>query len=245
MTGLPDIQLLGEVTEQTWPAAEVAHLGPWTLRDGRGGGKRVSAATAKGRVMQGDLRDAEEAMQKLGQAPLFMIREGQTALDDLFEQAGYKIIDPVNVYACDLEILASAPVPPITAFDIWPPLAIQVRIWAEGGIGPARLDVMQRVRGAKTSLLGRSTARAAATGFVALHNESAMIHALEVEAEHRRAGMGRHLTRHAAKWAQAQGARFMAVLCTKGNVGANALYSSLGMVVVGQYHYRIKEGPLP
>ena len=60
---------------------------------------------------------------------------------------------------------------------------------------------------------------------------------------HRGKGLGRHLTRHAAFWAADHGATHLAVLCTKANQGANALYSSLGMTVVGQYHYRIKEGP--
>nr|WP_317057233.1 GNAT family N-acetyltransferase [Roseovarius sp. W115]MDV2930883.1 GNAT family N-acetyltransferase [Roseovarius sp. W115] len=69
-----------------------------------------------------------------------------------------------------------------------------------------------------------------------------MIHALEVLEPHRGRRMGTHLTRHAAFWAADQGATYLAVLCTKANQGANALYSSLGMTVVGQYHYRIKEG---
>jgi len=45
--------------------------------------------------------------------------------------------------------------------------------------------------------------------------------------------------RQAAHWAQTHGAAWMAVLCTQANAGANGLYASLGMQVVGQYHYRI------
>ena len=45
--------------------------------------------------------------------------------------------------------------------------------------------------------------------------------------------------RQAAHWAKANGAHWMSVLCTQANKGANGLYASLGMQVVGQYHYRI------
>ncbi|MEL7258016.1 MAG: GNAT family N-acetyltransferase [Pseudomonadota bacterium] len=242
MSGLPDVQMLYEVTEHTWPAAKIQDAGAWTLRDGQGGGKRVSAATARGPVSQDDLHLAENAMKALGQTPLFMIRAGEEALDRMLDDAGYAVIDPVNLYVCDIEYLTTDRPPKVTAFDIWPPLAIQADIWNAGGIGPARRDVMARVSGPKTALLGRESSRPAATGFVAIHKGVAMIHALEVLAPHRGRRMGTHLTRHAAFWAADQGATHLAVLCTKANQGANALYSSLGMTVVGQYHYRIKEG---
>jgi GNAT superfamily N-acetyltransferase len=47
--------------------------------------------------------------------------------------------------------------------------------------------------------------------------------------------------RAAARWAARQGAAELALLVTRKNVPANALYTSLGMSVVGSYHYRIKE----
>lgn len=240
MTDLPDVQTLYAVTEATWPAARLWDDGPWTLRDGQGGGKRVSAATARDEVDADNFRAAEDAMQQMGQDRLFMIREGERALDARLGEAGYAIIDPVNMYACPVTRLTETVPPRVTTFDIWEPLAIQADIWATGGIGPARIDVMRRVDGPKTALFGRQDARPAATGFVAISDSIAMIHALEVLPEHRRRGMGAHLTRHAAHWAARQGATHLSVLCTKANLGANALYSSLGMTLVGEYHYRIK-----
>ncbi|NKW78995.1 GNAT family N-acetyltransferase, partial [Rhodobacteraceae bacterium R_SAG7] len=41
-------------------------------------------------------------------------------------------------------------------------------------------------------------------------------------------------------WAAEQGATELAVLCTRANAGANALYARLGMQQAGGYHYRIK-----
>ncbi len=73
-------------------------LGPWTIRDGQGGGKRVSAATAHSAVNDDDIAQAEVAMLDLGQTPLFMIRDGDAALDKLLETRGYSVVDPVEMY---------------------------------------------------------------------------------------------------------------------------------------------------
>ena len=51
-------QQLYDICDGTWPAAAIKRLGPWTLRDGQGGGKRVSAATAEGPVQKTDIRAA-------------------------------------------------------------------------------------------------------------------------------------------------------------------------------------------
>jgi hypothetical protein len=46
--------------------------------------------------------------------------------------------------------------------------------------------------------------------------------------------------RTAAHWAQDHGAKRFSVLVTEANTAANALYASLAMEIVGQYHYRSK-----
>ena len=46
--------------------------------------------------------------------------------------------------------------------------------------------------------------------------------------------------RPAACWAEAEGATTLALAVTTRNAAARALYASLGMAVVGQYHYRMK-----
>lgn len=235
---LPDASALYAVVGATWPAFSNTRLGPWTLRDGRGGGKRTSAATAEGAVTLADLPAAEAAMRAMGEVPRFMIRAGDAGLDALLEDAGYAIIDPVNMYVAALDALEMTPPPPTASFSIWEPLAIQHEIWAQGGIGPERIAVMMRAAGPKIALLGREAGRAAATGFAAIHGGTAMVHALEVLPDFRRRGVARNLMAEAAIWARMQGARHLSVICTRGNAGANALYSGMGMALVGQYHYR-------
>lgn len=232
---------LYEVIDGTWPAARYQRLGPWVLREGQGGGSRVSAATLAGADKGPDDRDlqaAEDAMREMGQAPIFMIRAGDERLDQALARRGYEIRDPVTIYAAPVTALTDRPLPRVTVFTIWEPLAIMREIWAAGGIGPARLAIMDRAPGPKTGLLARHRDKPAGAGFVAIHRGTAMVHALEILPHQRREGIGGWMMRGAALWAAGQGARTLAVMCTRENTGANALYTSLGMPVVGQYHYR-------
>ncbi|MGX0975034.1 ribosomal protein S18 acetylase RimI-like enzyme [Roseovarius sp. MBR-51] len=237
----PDVQTLYAVTEATWPPAQTQHLGPVTLREGQGGGKRVSAATVERPITTEELNAAEAAMHDLGQSALFQVRQGDDTLDALLATKGYKVVDPVNLYVASLDALTVEKPPRVTTFSIWEPLEIMREIWVEGGIGPARIAVMERVIGPKTGLFGRHKDQPAATGFAAIHQGIAMVHALEVHVRHRRAGMGRLMMLQAAHWAQEQGAQYLSVICTKSNQGANGLYSAMGFAHVGDYHYRQKE----
>jgi GNAT superfamily N-acetyltransferase len=235
---MPDARILYDVADTTWPAATEARQGPWLIRDGKGGGQRVSAAVAVDTPTVDDIAGAEVAMQALNQPRLFQIRDGDTALDQMLADRGYQIVDPVNLLVADINDIATEFPPPVTAFQVWEPLAIQIDIWADGGIGPARVDVMRRADCAKTALLGRLNDSPAGAGYVGIHEGIAMVHALEVVPAQRRQGMAQYLMRLAAFWARDNGARHMSVLCTQANDGANALYRGLGMTLAGQYHYR-------
>ena len=226
----------------TWPAAHYTRHGPWLLRAGQGGGSRVSAATAEGMVEEADLAEAETAMSAMGQSPLVMVRPGDGPLDALLERRGYAVKDPVIAYACPVRHLTDVTLPRVTVLPVWEPLAIMREIWEEAGIGPARLAVMERAKGPKTGLLARYNDKPGGTGFVALHHGVAMLHALEILPHQRQQGLGKWMMRAAAHWAAEHGAHTLAVVCTRANDGANALYSALGLSVVGQYHYRAFSG---
>lgn len=234
---MPDAQKLYAVTEATWPPLRRWQKGPWALRDGAGGGKRVSAATADGAVGDADIAQAEAAMRVLGQRPLFMIRENDGALDAALEARGYDMIDEVALYVAPVEVLTDKAVPRVTCFCIWEPLAIMAEIWAKGGIGPARLAVMARAR-IKTGILSRWNEKPAGVAFVAVHDGVAMVHAVEVLAHQRKQGVAEWMMRAAAFWAVKQGAAHLAVLCVTANKPANAFYTKLGFTRIGTYHYR-------
>jgi len=234
---MPGASALYAVCEGTWPAARVWDAGPWTLRDGAGGGKRVSAATARAAVSEPDIDDAEAAMRKMGQAPLFMIRAGDEALDAMLDKRGYALIDEVQMYVAPVEMLTDTPIPRVTCFNIWEPLAIMAEIWAAGGIGPARLAVMERAK-IKTGILARWNEKPAGVAFAAVHDGVTMVHAVEVLGHQRKQGVAQWMMRAAAFWGAKHGARHLAVLCVTANKPANALYAKMGFTPVGTYHYR-------
>lgn len=229
---------LAAVAEATWPPHATATVGPWLIREGAGGGQRVSAASPVADWTADDIPAAEAAMRALGQTPLFVIRPGDEALDTALAGRGYARHDPVIAYAAPLSELAEVQPPFLTSFPHWPPLAVARQLWEEGGIGPARVAVMDRVQVPKTAILGRAGDRAAGAAFVAVHGNVAMLHALEVAPALRRNGCGHNILRAAALWARDQGADTLALLVTERNIAARALYASLNMRAVGQYHYR-------
>jgi ribosomal protein S18 acetylase RimI-like enzyme len=228
-------EVLAQLMEATWPPARAWREGVFTLRDGDGGGKRVSAASCEDDFAAQDLERLEASTAE----PLVLIRAGEEALDQALADRGWRVVDPVVAYVAPVSALV-ADLPPLAAFAHWPPLQIAASIWEEGGISPARIKVMERVAGAKSVVLARSGDRPAGAAFVAAHGDHAMLHALEVRPHLRRKGVGEVVLRAAANWAAAQGAQQLGLVVTQRNAAARALYDRLGMAVVGQYHYRMK-----
>lgn len=228
---------LAEVMAATWPAAGMRSLGPFTLRDGAGGGQRVSAATAEAEFTGAELEAAIAAMPE----PLFAIYPERGAVDQALDAAlaakGYAVHDPVVAYAAPVAAL-TGDLPFLTAFPHWPPLETVRGVWAEGGIGPGRVEVMARVQGPHVAIMGRAGDRPSGAVFVALQGDIAMVHALEVRPAQRRQGMGGHLLRAAANWAAEAGAKSLSLVVTERNAAARALYARAGMAEVGRYHYR-------
>ncbi|SHI89120.1 GNAT family N-acetyltransferase [Wenxinia saemankumensis] len=223
----------------TWPPRRILPLGPVTLRDGGGGGSRVGAATVDGTWTGADLDAAAAAMRDLGQPPLFMVRAGEGALDCALAARGYAVRDPVVVRAAPPGPVAARDLPPGSVIECDRPVAAQVEIWAAGGIGAARRAVMDRAPAPKTALLGRVGDLPAGAAHLALSDGIAVLHALEVAGGARRRGLARAMMTGAARWAQRHGAEALAILVTRANDPANALYDGLGMGIVDAYHYRV------
>lgn len=246
---------LWDAIDATWAAPEMRRCGPFLLREGQGGGQRVSAATlcdtpegegaslrehaAPGSVpTRSEIAHAVAEIRALGQRPLFMVRGDQAAFDALLAAEGFEINDPVVVMTASIDSVAQDGPPPVSAFAIWPPLQIMCEIWDAGGIGPARRAIMAGSCDPKTAILGRVRDRAAGCAFVAVHGGVAMMHAVEVTPDLRRLGTARNMTIAAADWGRRHGADRFAILTTAANEAAQGVYASLGMVPVEHYHYR-------
>lgn len=234
----PDI---ARAFETTWPAAEYARAGGLAVGRGMGGGGRVASARRLGPDWSGADLAAVEAIQRgWHEAPRFRVADGDPALADALAARGYHLDTPTAIMAADCAALAGTAIPPLTAFSIWPPLAVQCDIWQGGNVGPARQAVMARVTLPHTALLGRLDDRAAGAAFVAADGPVAMIHAIEVVPALRRRGMAGWLLRMAAQWAAAQGATRLALVVRRENAAARALYAGAGFAELGGYGYWIR-----
>lgn len=240
MSVLPDEPRLLAVMDATWAPAEMLTRGNWTIRRGLGGGKRVSAATTDMPVTGSDIDNAEACMRELSQKPIFMLRSGNADLDAALAERGYRVVDPVLIFAGKTEGIAAINPEPLIAIPCEEPLALMQELWAENGVNAARIAVMRRTKGPKTHLFSRFRDKPAGAGFVAIDNDIAMLHALMVIPEMRRAGLARKLVGRAAIWAEENNARHISAVTTGENLPAQKLFASLGMQVVGKYHYRMK-----
>lgn len=240
-----DAARLYAALDATWPAAGLHEMGPWLIRKGERGGQRVSAAVVRDSANPADIAAAEidaakSEMLRLGQEPIFQIRpEWDAALDQRLAEMGYFIRDPVIFYQAPLTRLAQGLALPV--LHIWPPLAMARDIWQTGGIGAERVAVMHRARGPKAAFLARKENRPAGAAFVAIDGDIAMLHAMELPGYARRKGAGKDMLRAAADWAASQHAETLALVVTRANLAARALYDSLQMTPTGGYHYRVAQ----
>lgn len=234
---MPDSQRLLDALDATWAAAEVVQTGGWTVRRGLGGGNRVCAATGAG-----DIDVAVQAQQAWGQDPLFQVLPGQDELDAELVAQGYRLHEPSVFYAAPVPAMIGEQSHMAAAYRCHCRPAIMEEIWAQGGIGPERLAIMDRVSVPKQLLMSRAGDRPCATAFAAVDRDVAMIHAIEVLPQYRRKGCATLIVEAAARWASENGAEWLTLAVTEANAGARALYERLGMTQVGSYHYRIKTG---
>lgn len=236
----PRAAQLYDVIDVTWPPETVSDTGPFRIRRAPGAGGRVNAASLRGGGDPGQAAVDMAGAAMTGTGPrLFLIRDGDDALDTRLAAMGYRIADPVTFYVAPAADLAARALPRVCAFTLWEPLAIQIDIWDRGGIGPARRAVMDRAKCPKMSILGRLNDSPACAAYVGLAGDIAMLHALTVLPHQRKQGMGGHAMTAAARWALTQGGHWMSLVVAQDNVAGNALYLALGMTPVERYHYRI------
>jgi len=227
---IPNPATIFATLDTTWPPEMYQQSGDWLLRIGGAGGSRVNAATAIGDTPELD-----------GCGPLVMIRTGQDALSQRLDAAGYSIKDPCRILvARSADVARDLPDGPGTITGD-APIAQIVEIWEAGGVGPARLAIMDRANCPKTYITGRVGDRPAGCVYVGANGNVAMLHALEIATQHRRKGLARNLVAASAQWASSAGAEWLSLIVTEANEGALALYSSMGFTDIGGYHYRIKE----
>ncbi len=234
MTAPSQIDLFNTV-DATW-APYVFHTDEnWLIREGAGGGQRVSATTLLSGAQGYQISTAVKKMVSLGQTPLFMIRNTDAKLDAELHGLNYDIVDPVVILiAKTKELLRTAPNQVQAVQTIDTPNENVKNIWASGGINQGRLNVMARVKAPKTII----NTGEMGVAFAAAFNGVAMVHAVEVASSHRRKGVANALMYKAFQWAKEQNCMWVSVLTVRENIPARTLYENLGMVEAAAYHYR-------
>lgn len=228
---------LARAFEATWPAAEHADAGGFRCGRAPGAGGRVNSAVALGPWTAADIDTASDIFRGWDQPPVFRVADDAGDLRVALEERGFARGNPTAIMTCPVAALTDQPIPPIMALPVWPPLAIQRDIWAAGNITPARQAVMWRVPDPCAAILGRINDRAAGAGFVAIHADVAMVHAVEVLADWRRMGLAGWMMRQAGFWAAEHGAERMGLAVSRANRGAVALYESIGFREMAGYAY--------
>lgn len=225
-----------DVLEATWPPAATLRIGPWKLRRGDGGGKRVSAATLEGTLADPAL--AEDGMREWDQALIFQVRDGESDLDAVLNSRGYRPVDATLILSAPVSAIP-AMAPSGNAIFCAAPLSCMREIWDAGGIGPGRMATMDRAATPRTWILGRLNDNPTGCAFVSIHEDVAMLHALETAVTARRNGLGRAMTQAAAHWARDHGAIRLTLAVTEANNAARSLYTELGFEQTSRYHYRV------
>ena len=131
-------------------------------------------------------------------------------------------------------------VPPMTVFNIWPPLRIMKDIWKIGGTTDSRMAVMARCKVRKTAILGRIENKVAGCAFISEYKGIAILQSLFVLPNYRRKGLAGFIISESVKWASYKESSYLALMTDKYNKEARGLYDSLGMTVIDNYHYRVK-----
>lgn len=227
----------------TWPAAGYARVGGIRIGRQPGGGKRLNAAWAASDWTEADVALAIDQQRSFGARPLFAVMDGDLPLTQALAARGMDDFEPTAILHAPISLLTDQPLPPMGAFAVWPPLAIQRELWVGAQIGPGRQAAIDRAPQPKAALLGRVKDRAAGVGFVGVCGPVAIVHALSVLPEFRRMGVAGWMMRRAAGFAAEKGADRIAVAVTRANTDALALYDSMGFTEAAGYRYFAEPGP--
>lgn len=228
---------LAHAFEATWPAAEYRDVGGFRIGRGYGGGGRISSARALADWQEDGIEKAVEIHREWQQAPLFRVDEGDSDLAAALARHGFSATRTTLIMEAPVASLTDLPLPPVTAFPAWPPLAVQNEIWAASGFSQGRLDAMHRVSLPRYAILGRINDRPAGSAFIVWDGEIAMLHALEVLPRFRRLGLGEWIVRQSAFMSAENDATRLALAVTAENEPAVALYRKLGFSEVARYAY--------
>jgi ribosomal protein S18 acetylase RimI-like enzyme len=246
---LPGAAAIERASLSAWPGLEVAWDGAWVRRAARGYTKRANS------VQSLDDADDADAEARILAAARWAVDHGVRPAFRLTPLAGPGVVaalDRLGWRAVDASHLFAMPLAPPAAdprgeaLDVRDPrfLAAQTQLQ---GYGPAARDGLAAILNvlavpAAGIVLHDEAGEAVAAGLMSIADGIVVTGNVIVAAAARRRGHAAAMLRTGLAWAHEQGARVAALNVAAENVGAQALYRSLGYTRQYDYGYRVPGG---
>jgi ribosomal protein S18 acetylase RimI-like enzyme len=244
---VPDVAALERACLTAVPAQRVAFDGSFVLRSFLGGTGRANAASSLWPMYDPDLVARIVRIETLYEAQGLPVRFRSTPLDPLGLAAmltgrGYVTKDETIVFTVSAEILARAD-EAVTVLAVPDADWMAITATAEHQI-PARRAEKERAVGMMmvpaTWLVLHEAGKPVACISAVADGNLAGLFDLAVVPEARRRGLSARITRAAAHWAAAQGARWIWAQVAASNQASCAAQRSLGMQEVYRYIYYVR-----
>lgn len=232
----------------SWQALETERMGGWRLRAGGGFTGRANSVLPLGEPGL-PLDDAISYLERWygdrGLLPRFQLPQPDTAaLGTALGERGWAIADSAEVLVGDvtqaLELLGESPahLPTVTIVNAPSPSWLAAYHYRGGQLPPAGYPILTHHRDPAFASVVEA-GQVVAIGRGAVDEGWLGITAVEVAAEHRRRGLGRHVMVGLLRWGQAHGARHAHLQVDVNNHAGKALYSSMGFAFHHWYDYRM------
>lgn len=227
-----------------WPALATAPIGDWLWRWSESGSQRANSVACLGDpgLAIDHAIDAAEALYRArGAVPLFQVSTiaSPPQTDEALAARGYRLVEPCTWLAIDLSMPQAATDFDCTATDApdagWMATYLSVISANRRERAPS---VIARVPAPRRFASARIGAETVATALTVIDGPLAVVECVATRDDARRSGAATAVMRAVLAEAQAAGARIAALGVVTANAPAMGLYSRLGFVPCGGYHYR-------
>jgi N-acetylglutamate synthase len=239
---------LQRISAKSWQALETERVGGWRLRASGGFTGRANSVLPLGQPglpFHAALGYVESWYAERGLAPLFQLPlPFATDVADQLDARGWRVRDSTHVMVGDIAATLDwlgeprRPLPRVTILDVPTPAWLSAYHYRGSTLPPAGYQVLtHHERAGFATVTEGGHVLAIARG--AVDDGWVGLAAIEVDAAHRRQGLGRHVVGGLLRWAQEQGARHAHLQVAADNHAGRALYDGLGFTYHHRYDYRM------